>query len=44
MPSRILTTAESAVTRQVRLQGLAALESCLTSPHSDLALISFLRF
>jgi hypothetical protein len=41
---QILTTAESAVTRQVRLESLAALESCLTSSHSDLALISFLRF
>jgi hypothetical protein len=41
---QILTTAESSLTRQVRLESLAALETCLTRPHSDLALISFLRF
>lgn len=41
---QILSTAESAVTLQVRLESFAALESCLASPHSDLALISFLRF
>lgn len=41
---QILTTAESTLTRQVRLESLAALESCLTTPHSDLALTSFLRF
>lgn len=41
---QILTTAESGITRQVRLESLAALESCLTKPDSDLALISFLRY
>lgn len=41
---QILSTAESADTLQVRLESFAALESCLTRPHSDLALISFLRF
>ena len=41
---QILTTAESAITSQVRLESHAALESCLSRAHSDLALISFLRF
>ena len=41
---QILTTAESAATRQVRLESFAALEHCLTLPDSDLALTSFLRF
>jgi hypothetical protein len=41
---QILSTAESAVTLQVRLESFAALQSCLARPHSDLALISFLRF
>ena len=41
---QILSTAESAETRQVRLTSLEALQSCLNQPHSDLALIAFLRF
>jgi hypothetical protein len=41
---QILNTAESAETRQVRLASLEALQNCLNQPHSDLALIAFLRF
>ena len=41
---QILSTPESADTRQVRLASLEALQSCLFQPHSDLALITFLRF
>jgi hypothetical protein len=40
----ILSTTESAETRQVRLASLEALQNCLNQPHSDLALIAFLRF
>jgi hypothetical protein len=40
----ILNTSESAETRQVRLASLEALRNCLGQPHSDLALIAFLRF
>jgi hypothetical protein len=41
---QILNTAESVETRQVRLASLEALQNCLNQPHSDLALIAFLRF
>ncbi|MCS5693656.1 hypothetical protein NZK33_16975 [Cyanobium sp. FGCU-6] len=41
---QILTTAESALTREVRLESLAALESCLSLPHGELALLCVLRF
>ena len=41
---QILSTAESAETQQVRLASLEALQSYLNQPHSDLALIAFLRF
>ena len=41
---QILNTAEAAETRQVRLASLEALQNCLNQPHSDLALIAFLRF
>ena len=40
----ILTTSEAAETHQVRLASMQALHSCLGQPHSDLALIAFLRF
>jgi hypothetical protein len=41
---QILSTHESLETRQVRLASLEALHGCLVLPHSDLALIAFLRF
>lgn len=41
---QILSTSETTETRQVRLASLEALQSGLGQPHSDLALIAFLRF
>ncbi|MFM7360874.1 MAG: hypothetical protein ACKO6F_07615 [Cyanobium sp.] len=41
---QILGSSESPATQQVRLASLEALQSCLFQPHSDLALIAFLRF
>lgn len=41
---QILSARESAETQEVRLASLEALQSCLGQPHSDLALIAFLRF
>lgn len=41
---QILLSQESAVTQAVRRQSLEQLEGCLGLAHSDLALISFLRF
>jgi len=41
---QILSTCEATETRQVRLASLEALQSGLGQPHSDLALIAFLRF
>lgn len=41
---QILCTRESADTQQVRLASLEALQNGLGQPHSDLALIAFLRF
>jgi hypothetical protein len=41
---QILRTRESADTQQLRLASLEALQNCLGQPHTDLALITFLRF
>jgi hypothetical protein len=41
---QILMTQESEVTREVRLDSLRQLESSLAKPHSELALVGFLRF
>ncbi len=41
---QILMTNESDVTREIRVESLKQLESCLGKPHSELALVSFLRF
>lgn len=41
---RILMTPESPVTREVRLDSLQSLQRCLGQPHSELAVLSFLRF
>lgn len=41
---QILSSRESPATQQVRLASLEAMQSCLLQPHSDLALIAFLRF
>jgi len=40
----ILGSSEAVETREVRLASLQALQNCLGQPHSDLALIAFLRF